>query len=83
DTLQTKADVVILDPPRSGLHEDVIRSVMRLGPDKIVYVSCNPSTQARDLALMQADYTIERIQPVDMFPHTYHIENIVQMRKKV
>ncbi len=83
DTLQTKADVVILDPPRSGLHEDVIRSVMRLAPDKIVYVSCNPSTQARDLALMQAHYTIERVQPVDMFPHTYHIENIVQMRKNV
>jgi 23S rRNA (uracil1939-C5)-methyltransferase len=77
-----RPDVIITDPPRSGMHEDVIRSIMEASPDKIIYVSCNPATQARDLALMSQIYTICRVQPVDMFPHTHHVENIVLLQKK-
>ncbi|MBX7152660.1 23S rRNA (uracil(1939)-C(5))-methyltransferase RlmD [bacterium] len=79
--LHQTPDVVIVDPPRSGMHEDVINSLLELAPPTIVYVSCNPSTQARDLALLCKQYRIEKIQPVDMFPHTYHIENVVRLVK--
>ena len=71
-----KADVVILDPPRAGLHEKVIETLLVALPKKIVYVSCNPATQARDLALLSEIYNCEKIQPMDMFPHTHHVENI-------
>ncbi|MDD3108065.1 MAG: 23S rRNA (uracil(1939)-C(5))-methyltransferase RlmD [Alistipes sp.] len=75
-------DVVILDPPRAGVHEDVIRTILAAAPQRIVYVSCNPATQARDLALLDAAYQVTRIQPVDMFPHTQHVENVVQMVRR-
>ncbi|MFA6128009.1 MAG: 23S rRNA (uracil(1939)-C(5))-methyltransferase RlmD [Bacteroidales bacterium] len=72
-----KPDVIILDPPRAGVHEDVIFAIRKAAPERIVYVSCNPATQARDLALLSDLYTIDAVQPVDMFPHTHHVENIV------
>ncbi|PIB35943.1 23S rRNA (uracil-5-)-methyltransferase RumA [Reichenbachiella sp. 5M10] len=74
--------VIITDPPRAGMHEDVVDMILKLAPQKVVYVSCNPATQARDIALMDASYRVERIQPVDMFPHTHHVENIVLLIKK-
>jgi 23S rRNA (uracil1939-C5)-methyltransferase len=76
------ADVVITDPPRAGMHKDVCENLLRLAPRTIVYVSCNPVTQARDLQLLLEDYEVTAIQPVDMFPQTYHIENVVQLRRK-
>lgn len=75
-------DVVILDPPRAGIHKDVAEQLLKLGTDRIVYVSCNPATQARDVSLLSELYTVEKIQPVDLFPQTYHIENIIQLKKK-
>ena len=72
-----KPDVIITDPPRAGMHEDVINVILNAAPKKIVYVSCNPATQARDLALLDAHYKVEAVQPVDMFPHTHHVENVV------
>ena len=77
-----RPDVVILDPPRAGLHEDVARTILGAAPGRIVYVSCNPATQARDLALLDADYRVLRIQPVDMFPHTHHVENVVLLVRR-
>ena len=77
-TLIHRPDVIIVDPPRSGMHDDVTKTLLEIGAPKIVYVSCNPSTQARDLSILCRDqYRIDRVQPVDMFPHTYHIENVV------
>lgn len=64
------------------MHEDVVKVIIKASPDKIVYVSCNPSTQARDINLLSGDYKIERVQPVDMFPHTHHVENIVLLKRK-
>lgn len=72
-------DVMIIDPPRAGMHEDVVKVIMNAKPERIVYVSCNPATQARDLALMDSLYKVTEVQPVDMFPHTHHVENIVSM----
>ncbi len=72
-------DVVITDPPRAGMHADVVAVLARLKPKVIVYVSCNPATQARDLALLQDLYTVTDVQPVDMFPHTIHVENVVRL----
>ncbi len=77
-----RPDVVILDPPRAGVHEDVIATILRAAPEKMVYVSCNPATQARDLALMNEHYRIVAVQPVDMFPHTHHVENVVKLIKR-
>ena len=77
-----KPDVVILDPPRAGIHPDVAQTLLRMAASRIVYVSCNPATQARDLALLAADYDIKRVQPVDMFPHTHHVENVVLAERK-
>ncbi len=77
-----KPDVIILDPPRAGVDEPVIEVILRAAPERIVYVSCNPATQARDLAIMDRDYIIERVQPVDMFPHTHHVENIVRLVRR-
>lgn len=77
-----RPDVVILDPPRAGIHEDVARTVLSAAPRRIVYVSCNPATQARDLAIFDEAYRVTRIQPVDMFPHTHHVENVVQLVRR-
>ena len=74
-----RPDVVVTDPPRAGMHESVVRQLLQTAPRKIVYVSCNPATQARDLQLLSERYRIGRIQPVDMFPHTQHVENIVEL----
>lgn len=72
-----KPDVIILDPPRAGIHDDVAQTILRANPTKIVYVSCNPATQARDLAIFDEIYKVTKVQPVDMFPHTHHVENVV------
>lgn len=77
-----KPDVIITDPPRAGMHEDVVAVLLKVGAPKIVYVSCNPATQARDLAMMMDSYEIKEIQPVDMFPQTAHVENVVLLVKK-
>lgn len=77
-----KPDVIILDPPRAGIHEDVAATVLKAAPQRIVYVSCNPATQARDLAIFDSMYKVTKIQPVDMFPHTHHVENVVQLIRK-
>ena len=74
--------VIIVDPPRAGIHEKVVREILALKPERLVYVSCNPMTQARDLKLMGHAYRITAVQPVDMFPHTYHIENVVGMVRR-
>lgn len=74
-----RPDVIITDPPRAGMHEDVVNVILNAAPKRIVYVSCNPATQARDLALLDAKYRVTRVQPVDMFPHTQHVENVVQL----
>jgi 23S rRNA (uracil1939-C5)-methyltransferase len=75
-----KPDVIILDPPRAGIHEGVIKAIREARPSRIVYVSCNPATQARDLALLSDLYAVTDVQPVDMFPHTHHVENVVNMQ---
>jgi 23S rRNA (uracil1939-C5)-methyltransferase len=72
-----KPDVIITDPPRSGMHESVVKQILEIAPQKVVYVSCNPATQARDIALMIEKYEVKAVQPVDMFPHTHHVENVV------
>jgi 23S rRNA (uracil1939-C5)-methyltransferase len=74
-----RPDVIITDPPRAGMHPDVVQVILNTAPRRIVYVSCNPATQARDLALLDADYKVAAVQPVDMFPHTPHVENVVQL----
>lgn len=79
---QGSPDVIITDPPRAGMHADVIQTILKIAPDRIVYVSCNPATQARDIAIMDEFYQIEKIRPVDMFPHTHHVENVVLLTKK-
>ncbi len=76
-----KPDLVITDPPRAGMHERVVEALNRIGVPKIVYISCNPATQARDIGLMKDNYKVIEIQPVDMFPHTHHIENVVLLKK--
>ena len=75
-----RPDVMIVDPPRAGMHEDVVKVILDAAPERIVYVSCNPATQARDLALLYEKYDITAVQPVDMFPHTQHVENVVSLR---
>jgi len=77
-----KPDVIITDPPRAGMHEDVIKALLFSSPKRIVYVSCNPATQARDLAMLDHAYSVEKVQPVDMFPHTHHVENVVLLNKR-
>ncbi len=77
-----KADVLITDPPRDGMHQKVVEQILKLSPDRIVYVSCNSATQARDIALMKEDYELVKILPVDMFPQTHHVENIALLLKK-
>ena len=77
-----RPDVIITDPPRAGMHDDVIKTILFAEPRRIVYVSCNPATQARDLSLLDVKYRVERVQPVDMFPHTHHVENVVLLVRK-
>ena len=77
-----KPEVIITDPPRAGMHEDVINAILFADPKRIVYVSCNPATQARDLNLLDGNYKVTAIQPVDMFPHTHHVENVVLLERK-
>lgn len=77
-----KPDVIITDPPRAGMHEDVINTILFAAPERIVYVSCNPATQARDLNLLDGAYEVVAVQPVDMFPHTQHVENVVLLKKR-
>ena len=77
-----RPDVIILDPPRAGVDERVLEVIKRAAPERMVYVSCNPSTQARDLAILSDMYEIVAVQPVDMFPHTHHVENVVKLRKR-
>lgn len=74
-----RPDVIIVDPPRAGMHADVVNVILNAEPRRIVYVSCNPATQARDLQLLDSKYKIEAVQPVDMFPHTHHVENVVKL----
>lgn len=74
-----RPDVMIVDPPRAGMHDDVVKVILEAAPERIVYVSCNPATQARDLALLHEKYDVEAVQPVDMFPHTQHVENVVAL----
>jgi len=75
-------DVIITDPPRDGMHKDVIKQLLKISADKIVYVSCNSATQARDLALLGVDYVVSKSQAVDMFPQTFHVENVVLLEKR-
>ncbi len=77
-----RPDVVITDPPRAGMHDDVIKTILSASPKRVVYVSCNPATQARDVNLLDTDYRVVGVQPVDMFPHTHHVENVVLLEKR-
>ena len=77
-----RPDIIITDPPRAGMHTDVVKTILRAAPQRIVYVSCNPATQARDLQLLDEAYKVVKIQPVDMFPHTQHVENVVLLEKR-
>jgi 23S rRNA (uracil1939-C5)-methyltransferase len=77
-----RPDVIITDPPRVGMHEKLVRKILEMAAPIVVYVSCNPATQGRDLNLLGEKYEVTRIQPVDMFPHTQHIENVTQLKLK-
>jgi 23S rRNA (uracil1939-C5)-methyltransferase len=77
-----KPDVIITDPPRAGMHLKLVEKILEIEVPTVVYVSCNPATQARDLSLLDAKYRVTKVQPVDMFPHTHHIENVVQLKRK-
>ena len=77
-----RPDVMIIDPPRAGMHEDVVNVILNAAPQRLVYVSCNPATQARDIAMLDCKYRVVEVQPVDMFPHTHHVENVVAMELK-
>jgi 23S rRNA (uracil1939-C5)-methyltransferase len=74
-----KPDVMVIDPPRAGMHKDVVRQILDAAPPRIVYVSCNPATLARDLALLNEQYAVQEVQPVDMFPHTFHVESVARL----
>ncbi len=77
-----KPDVIITDPPRAGMHEEVLGSIIKATPDRIVYVSCNPATQSRDIQILSESYQVVVSQPVDMFPHTQHVENVVLLKRR-
>jgi 23S rRNA (uracil1939-C5)-methyltransferase len=74
-------DIIVTDPPREGMHKDVVHQILNIAPAKVIYVSCNSATQARDLDMMSHAYSITRIQPVDMFPQTHHVENVVLLER--
>ena len=77
-----KPDVIITDPPRAGMHEEVVKVILAAEPSRIVYISCNPATQARDVLLLSEKYDVAKVQPVDMFPHTHHVENVVLLTRR-
>jgi 23S rRNA (uracil1939-C5)-methyltransferase len=77
-----RPDVIITDPPRAGMHKNVTDAILFANPKRMVYVSCNPTTQARDLTLLEVKYKVTAVQPVDMFPHTQHVENVVLLQLK-
>jgi len=79
---QGKPDIIVTDPPRAGMHEKLVKKILEIEAPTVVYVSCNPATQARDLSLLDQKYEVTKLQPVDMFPHTHHIENVVQLKRK-
>lgn len=81
-TIPSVPDLLVIDPPRAGMHKDVVKQVLDLAPDRIVYVSCNPATMARDILELQSRYAVEALQPVDMFPHTFHIESVAGLTKR-
>ncbi len=74
--------LIVVDPPRAGMHLDVIKQLLHIAPEKIIYVSCNPATQARDIHYLQDTYQLVQAQPIDMFPHTSHVENVALLTKK-
>jgi 23S rRNA (uracil1939-C5)-methyltransferase len=76
-----RPDVLIIDPPRAGMHKEVVKQVLELGADRMVYVSCNPATMARDLLELKTAYDLGEVQPVDMFPHTFHIEAVARLER--
>jgi len=78
--MELSPDLMVIDPPRAGMHKDVVKQVLALAPERIVYVSCNPATLARDLGLMQTQYEVKEVQPVDMFPHTWHVEAVARLK---
>jgi len=80
--ITNQPDVMIIDPPRSGMHKDVVKQVINMAPDRIVYVSCNPATLARDIFIMKDIYRVIEVQPVDLFPHTYHIESVAKLKRR-
>jgi 23S rRNA (uracil1939-C5)-methyltransferase len=80
--LKIQPEVMVIDPPRAGMHQDVLSRVLEIGAERIVYVSCNPATLARDLSQMREHYHVTEIQPVDMFPHTYHVECVAKLSRK-
>ncbi len=80
--IKQRPDVLIIDPPRAGMHKDVVKQVLELGADRMVYVSCNPASMARDLQMMEDNFRLEEVQPLDMFPHTYHVESVAKLTKK-
>ena len=80
--ISQRPDVMIIDPPRAGMHKDVAKQVLAMSPERIVYVSCNPATLARDLGLLKAAYQVQEVQPVDLFPHTYHVESVARLIQK-
>ena len=80
--METRPDVMVIDPPRAGMHKDVVNRIVMLGPEKIVYVSCNPATLARDLSMLAPGYDVHEVRPVDMFPHTFHVESVAKLSKK-
>ncbi|MBW1644514.1 MAG: 23S rRNA (uracil(1939)-C(5))-methyltransferase RlmD, partial [Deltaproteobacteria bacterium] len=82
EQITKRPDVMIIDPPRSGMHKDVVKQVIDMAPDRIVYVSCNPATLARDIFIMKDTYRVVEVQPVDMFPHTYHIESVANLKRR-
>ena len=77
-----RPDIIVTDPPRAGMHPDVVNVILNARPKRLVYVSCNPATQARDLQLLDAGFKVKAVQPVDMFPHTSHVENVVLLIRK-
>lgn len=83
ETIDTAPDLLVIDPPRAGMHKDVVRQVLKLAPETIVYVSCNPATLARDVLELKEVFDVEEVQPVDMFPHTFHIESVARLVKKI